>query len=114
MSDCIFCRIVRGEIPARKVYESETVTAFEDITPQAPVHVLIIPKEHISSVHDEELTKGDILKDIFKAVRETAEMKGLGNDGYRLVSNHLEKAGQSVFHLHFHMLGGRQMKWPPG
>ncbi len=114
MSDCIFCRIINGEIPAVKVYESTTVLAFEDITPQAPVHVLIIPKEHISSVHDEKLIKSDILNDIFKAVREIAEMKGLGNDGYRLVSNHLEKAGQSVFHLHFHLLGGRVMKWPPG
>lgn len=114
MSDCLFCKIAAGQIPAEKIYETDTVIAFEDISPQAPVHILIIPVKHIVSADDPALAEGDILRDLFKAVRHIASMKGLDKDGYRIVTNHGEQAGQSVFHMHLHMLGGRQMKWPPG
>lgn len=112
MSDCLFCKIVAGEIPSKKVYEDELCYAFYDIDPQAPTHFLVIPKAHIPSVSavDEENagTVGHIFAVIAKLSRE------LGLESYRVVSNIGEQAGQSVFHLHFHVLSGRDMTWPPG
>ncbi|MDK2822672.1 MAG: histidine triad family protein [Clostridia bacterium] len=114
MSDCIFCKIVDKEIPAKVVYEDDTVLAFNDIQPQAPVHVLVIPKKHISDLT--ALAEADLSKvtHIFKVIKEIAKDKGIDEEGYRIVNNCREKGGQTVGHLHFHLLGGRQMHWPPG
>ncbi|MGB9621711.1 MAG: histidine triad nucleotide-binding protein [Brevinematia bacterium] len=109
---CIFCKIANREVNSNVVYEDDKVIAIDDINPQAPVHVLVIPKKHIANVM--ELEEYDILGDIFNAIKEVAKIKGIDNDGFRVVVNHLRKGGQTVFHLHFHILGGRQMMWPPG
>lgn len=114
MSNCIFCKIISGEIPAKKVFENDNIIAFNDINPEAPVHILIIPKKHIASVN--EITEQDIniIGEIFLAAKEIAKNQGVSEDGYRVVTNCGEKAGQSVQHLHYHLLGGRNLKWPPG
>ena len=112
MSDCLFCKIVQGEIPSEKVYEDDLCYAFKDIAPQAPTHFLVVPKEHIRSVS--EVTPGNsaVVGHIFEVIaRLTRE---LGLESYRVVSNIGTQAGQSVFHLHFHVLSGRDMTWPPG
>lgn len=112
MSDCLFCRIVNGDIPANKVYEDDKCLAFYDIDPQAPTHFLVIPKAHIPSVSQVNEANADVVAHIFAVIaRVTSE---LGVDSYRVVSNIGAAAGQSVFHLHFHVLGGRDMTWPPG
>lgn len=111
--DCIFCKIVNSEIPCNKVYEDEKVLAFYDLDPQAPKHVLIIPKEHISSINDINFENSDIISHIFEIIKILAEKLELV-DGYRVVSNCGENGGQTVKHLHFHLLGGRTMQWPPG
>jgi histidine triad (HIT) family protein len=113
MSDCLFCKIVDGEIPAKKVHEDDDVVAFEDINPQAPVHLLIIPRRHIASLNDAAPADAELLGRVVLAARRLAEARGVAT-GYRLVNNCGESAGQSVFHLHFHLLGGRAMRWPPG
>ncbi len=112
-SDCLFCKIVSGDVPSDKVLETETAFAFRDINPGAPTHVLVIPKRHVASAH--ELTDSDAaeLSDLFDAMKRAAEQEGVA-DGYRIVTNVGGKAGQSVFHLHFHVLGGRPLTWPPG
>lgn len=114
VSNCIFCKIISGEIPAKKVFENDNIIAFNDINPEAPVHILIIPKKHIASVN--EITEQDIniIGEIFLAAKEIAKNQGVSEDGYRVVTNCGEKAGQSVQHLHYHLLGGRNLKWPPG
>jgi histidine triad (HIT) family protein len=113
MSDCLFCRIVRGEIKAGIVYEDDAVLAFKDINPQAPVHYLVIPKKHITGVAG--LAEADLaLAGRCLAVCRDLARKEKIEDGYRVVSNSGADAGQSVFHLHFHLLGGRPMAWPPG
>jgi histidine triad (HIT) family protein len=114
MSECIFCRIIKGEISSTKVYEDDLVVAIEDIAPKAPVHTLIIPKRHIETLN--ELAEGDkeLLGHIILIAKKVAKEKGIAEDGYRLVANCLKKAGQAVFHIHFHLLGGRKMNWPPG
>ena len=116
---CIFCKIVRGEIPSNKVYEDEQTYAFHDINPVAPVHILIIPKKHILGI--QELREEDecLVGHMFTVARKIAQEQGLTpdeelNGGYRLVFNVGKDAGQSVFHLHLHLIGGRQMGWPPG
>lgn len=114
MTDCLFCKIVNNEIPARSVYEDEDIFAFEDINPQAPVHILIIPKEHFASLNDVPEEKGDILGRILIRAKRIAREKGLGERGYRIVLNTEKDSGQEVFHIHFHLLGGRRMTWPPG
>lgn len=114
MDDCIFCRIAGGEIPSKKVYEDDNVLAFDDISPQAPVHVIIIPKKHIKSVDSLAESDRDVIYALNVSFGKVAKLKGVDETGYRVVTNHLENAGQSVFHLHFHLLGGRKMKWPPG
>ena len=111
---CLFCRIVAGEIPAKKAYEDDDVVAFHDINPQAPVHVLIIPRRHIATLDD--LTEGDAntVGTVVVRAAQIARTLHLESDGYRLVVNMGEAAGQTVFHIHFHILGGRQLAWPPG
>lgn len=110
MSDCLFCKIIKGEIPSAKVYEDETVYAFKDIAPIAPVHILVIPKEHISKLEDVNETNSAVISHIFEVAAKIAKDMGLTN-GYRVVSNCGEDAGQTVFHIHFHLLAGRKLGW---
>ncbi|MFQ5525531.1 MAG: histidine triad nucleotide-binding protein [Thermoanaerobaculia bacterium] len=112
--DCIFCRILAGEIPAKKVYEDDTLLAFHDVTPQAPVHVLLIPKKHISTLLDTSVEDAELLGRLQHRAVEIARELGLSETGFRLVMNCLEGAGQSVFHIHLHLMGGRSFSWPPG
>lgn len=112
--DCLFCKIVAGEIPSEKVYENDKVYAFKDISPEAPFHVLIIPKEHIASANDLTAENADVVKEIFLAAKEIARSAKIDEAGYRIVNNCGEDGGQTVKHLHFHMLGGRSLAWPPG
>lgn len=116
MSDtsCLFCRIVAREIPAEILRESDRVLAFRDIDPKAPTHILLIPKEHLESLADIEDGHGAMLADIAQAATHLARTEGIDQTGWRLVSNVGPDAGQAVFHLHFHLLGGRPMGWPPG
>ena len=111
--DCIFCKIVAGEIPAKKVFEDETVVAFYDLEPQAPTHILIIPKVHIESAADITPENSEVVAHIFEVAAKISKDLKLDN-GFRLVNNCGRDGQQSVMHLHFHMLGGRKMKWPPG
>lgn len=111
--DCIFCKIVNGEIPSTKVYEDELVYAFNDLEPQAPVHVLIIPKKHVVSAADIDGENSGLVAAVFEAGAKIAGQLNLGG-GFRIVTNSGEDGQQSVKHLHFHLLGGRKMKWPPG
>jgi len=114
MEDCLFCKIVKGLIPSKKVYEDEDVYAFNDINPQAPVHVLIVPKRHIdrfSSLGDED---GALAGKMVLASGKIARRMGFGESGYRIVGNCEKDAGQLVFHIHLHLLGGRKFNWPPG
>jgi histidine triad (HIT) family protein len=113
VSTCVFCRIVHGQAPARIVYQDEDVTAFHDLNPQAPVHILIIPNRHISGVAQVEPQDTAMLGKLFAVARQLAEQEDVVS-GYRLVINNGPRAGQSVFHLHMHMLGGRRLRWPPG
>ena len=112
MSDCLFCKIAAGEIPSNKVYEDEVCYAFHDIAPQAPTHFLVIPKAHIGSVSEVTADNSGVVAHIFEVIAKLS--KELGLESYRVVSNIGEQAGQSVFHLHFHVLSGRDMTWPPG
>jgi len=112
VSDCIFCKIVSGQIPSQRVYEDDQVLAIRDINPQAPVHVLILPKQHIVSVM--ELTDSRLLGRMTVAAAQVAKREGIAERGFRLVTNTGPDGGQAVPHLHFHLLGGRQMGWPPG
>lgn len=113
MADCVFCKLSAGEIPSKKVYEDDKVLAFYDLDPQAPVHVLIIPKEHIASADELTEENSGVVSHIFLVAARLAKELGLKN-GYRIVNNCGEDGGQTVKHLHFHLLGGRSMKWPPG
>lgn len=113
MDDCLFCKIVNGEIPSTKVYEDDICLAFRDIDPQAPVHVLVIPKTHIRSAADITPENSGIVAHIFEVIGRIAVSEGL-EEGFRVVSNVGERAGQSVPHLHFHILGRRDLSWPPG
>lgn len=114
MSDCIFCRIVEKKIPARIVYEDAIVLAFEDVNPQAPVHTLLIPKKHIATLLDAGDEDLHLFGYIVKVANIIARDKGIADRGFRLVANCNAESGQSVYHIHFHILGGRQMQWPPG
>lgn len=111
--DCIFCKIAAGEIPSTKVYEDDRVVAFNDLDPQAPVHILVIPKEHIASAAEINESNSSVVAHIFEVAAKIAAEKGLDN-GYRIVNNCGESAGQSVKHLHFHLMGGRDFGWPAG
>ncbi len=114
MEDCIFCKIINKKIPASIIYEDEKIIAFDDIKPQAPVHVLLIPKEHYASLNDVPDGDESILAHLLLKARQIAYDKGIGEDGYRLVLNTGGNSGQEVFHIHLHLLGGRRMTWPPG
>ena len=111
--DCLFCKIAKNQIPSEKVYEDDFVLAFKDIHPQAPVHILVIPKDHIQSLDDVNSQNVSFITRIFQAVPKIAEKMGVKGE-YRLVSNCGERSGQTVMHLHFHIIAGRDMKWPPG
>lgn len=108
MSNCLFCKIIRGEIPSNKVYEDETILAFRDIAPMAPTHILVIPKEHIASVNEVSGENSAVVAHIFEVIPKIAAEEGLSN-GYRVVSNCGPDAGQTVPHLHFHILGGKEL-----
>jgi histidine triad (HIT) family protein len=115
MTDCIFCKIIEKKIPAKVVYEDDIAFAFEDINPKAPVHLLVIPKKHIPTVL--ELKEGDddhLIGHLFKIANKIAKDKGIADKGFRLVTNCNPDSGQTVYHIHLHLLGGRIMHWPPG
>jgi histidine triad (HIT) family protein len=114
MSDCIFCKILRKEIPAQFVFEDEEIFAIRDVNPQAPTHILVLTKKHIASLHDCSAGEEALLGHALTVARNLAEKEGLHRSGYRVVLNTGAGAGQSVFHIHVHLLGGRPMKWPPG
>lgn len=114
MSECLFCRIVEKKISVKLVQEDELTLAFDDINPQAPVHTLVIPKRHVSAVQDLGMGDDSLLARLLINCTKVAALKGVGESGYRLVANTGRDAGQTVFHLHFHVLGGRHMAWPPG
>ena len=113
MTDCLFCKIVNGDIPAKKVHEDEHVLAFEDIHPHAPTHVLIIPKKHIRGLKEASAEDAELVGRLHLAAAAIARQRGI-EDGYRTVLNVGPKSGQSVFHMHVHLLGGRDLHWPPG
>lgn len=113
-NECLFCKILKGEIPADVIYESDTAIAFRDINPKAPTHVLIIPREHIATINDIATEDEPLIGSLYSAAREIAAQEGLADEGYRAVMNCNEAAGQTVFHLHLHLLGGRPLGWPPG
>ena len=114
MSDCIFCKIANGEIPSEFLYEDENVVAFNDLNPQAPVHVLVIPRRHIESADALTAEDAATVMAMFAAAQRVARALGVAESGYRLVTNIGADAGQSVQHLHLHLLGGRSLQWPPG
>jgi histidine triad (HIT) family protein len=111
---CPFCRIVRGVVPSHQVYSDDTVYAFRDINPGAPVHVLVVPRRHIRGINVPEAEDGAVLSALITAANTAARQEGIAESGYRLVWNVGPNAGQSVFHLHLHVLGGRRLGWPPG
>ncbi len=112
--NCLFCKIAKGEIPAKVVSSDERVVAFEDISPQAPVHVLIIPRKHIATIMELEDGDNDLMGHMVQVAKKIAIEKGIDEGGFRLVINCNSDAGQAVFHIHLHVLGGRVMNWPPG
>lgn len=112
MKDCLFCRIIRGEIPSKRVAENALCIAFDDIAPQAPTHVLVVPKAHYASLND--VTDVTVVGAMAAMARDVARDRGLTDKGYRTVINTGDDGGQTVHHIHMHLLGGRQMKWPPG
>ena len=114
MSDCIFCRIAAGEIPADTVYDDGEVMVFRDLNPQAPHHLLAIPHKHIATINDVEPEDAELMGKLFVAARTVAEQESFAEDGYRTVMNCGINAGQSVFHVHLHILAGRNLCWPPG
>ena len=112
--DCLFCKIAAGAIPADRVYEDDEVIAFRDIAPQAPCHILIIPKQHISTINDADHSHQALLGKLILTAQTLARQEGLADNGYRLVMNCNRDGGQTVFHIHLHLLGGRALHWPPG
>ena len=114
MSDCLFCKIVDKEIPGDIVYENQRILAFRDITPQAPTHILIIPKKHIATTNDISVEDRTIIGEIVHRASQLAWEEGIADSGYRTVFNCNEDGGQAVYHIHLHLLGGRPMNWPPG
>jgi histidine triad (HIT) family protein len=114
MRDCLFCKIRDGEIPGEVVYENDEVLAFRDVNPQAPTHILVIPRKHIPTTNDLETADAGVVGKMMLAAKKIAADEGFAADGYRLVLNCNEGAGQTVFHIHMHLLGGRRLTWPPG
>ena len=111
---CLFCKILAGDIPAEIIYESDTAIGFRDINPKAPTHVVIIPRKHIATINDIEPDDQQVVGSLFTAAREIAEKEGHADAGYRVAMNCNEAAGQTVFHIHLHLLAGRSFSWPPG
>ena len=114
MTDCLFCKIIQGDIPGDIVYQDDDVLAFNDVNPQAPTHILIIPKKHIATTNDAQAEDAAVLGKLMLTASKIAAEKGFADDGYRMVTNCNELAGQTVFHIHLHLLAGRAMHWPPG
>lgn len=114
MSDCVFCKIVAGEIPAKVVFEDESVLAFEDLNPQAPEHVLLIPKKHIATLNDLSAEDAPIIGEMSRVAARIARDRGFAENGYRTVMNCNQHGGQTVYHIHMHVLAGRALSWPPG
>jgi histidine triad (HIT) family protein len=114
MGECVFCQIVKGDLPAKTLYDDEHAIAFDDTNPQAPVHMLVIPKRHMVSLDDTDEEDGTVLGRLMMVCSKMARAQGIAENGYRVVTNTGRGAGQSVFHLHLHVLGGRQFGWPPG
>lgn len=114
MSDCLFCGVANKKIKSKSVYENEIIFAFEDINPQAPVHIVIIPKKHIGSISELKAEDASIIGELIIRISKIALQKGISDSGFRVVANTGEDGGQTVKHLHFHLLGGRQFSWPPG
>lgn len=114
MSDCLFCKIVSGEIPGNIVFQDDDVLAFRDLNPQAPTHILVIPKKHIATTNDLQPEDAALVGKMYLAAKQIARDEGIAEKGYRTVMNCNREAGQSVFHIHLHVLGGRPMSWPPG
>jgi len=112
--DCLFCKILSGDIPADIIHESDSAIAFRDINPKAPTHVLIIPRKHISTINDITEDEHAIVGSLYSVARDVARAEGIAEEGYRAVMNCNEAAGQTVFHIHLHLLGGRALGWPPG
>ena len=112
--NCLFCKILAGDIPAEIIYESDTAIGFRDINPKAPTHVLIIPRKHIATINDIEPDDQQVVGSLFTAAKEIAEKEGHADAGYRVAMNCNESAGQTVFHIHLHLLAGRSFSWPPG
>lgn len=112
--DCLFCKILNGDIPADIIYESDSAIAFRDINPQAPTHVLVIPRKHVATINDLNEEDQEIVGSLYLAAKDIARAEGISDEGYRAVMNCNEGAGQSVFHIHLHVLGGRALDWPPG
>ncbi len=114
MTDCLFCRIVAGDVPANQVASSARTYAFRDINPGAPTHVLVVPRDHVENAHELRPEHAEMLSELFATARQVADQEGLAERGYRLVVNVGADAGNTVAHLHLHVLGGRSMGWPPG
>lgn len=114
MSDCIFCKIASKEIPSEILYEDDKVIAFKDVNPQSPIHILVIPKEHIESANHVDDGNSNLIGHIFLIIKDLAKKLGIDKEGYRIVNNCGEFGGQTVSHIHFHILGGRKFSWPPG
>ncbi len=114
MSDCLFCGVIKGDVKGSIVYQDNSVVAFKDINPKAPVHLLIVPRKHIVTLLDLQQEDKSLIGDIFSVANQLAKDQGIAKDGFRVVVNCGAGAGQSVFHIHFHLLGGRPMTWPPG
>jgi histidine triad (HIT) family protein len=114
MMDCLFCKIIAGEIPAAKVYEDTRLMALTDINPQAPMHLLVVPKEHIPTLNDLDATHDALIGEMLRRATALAADRGYDTSGFRTVFNCNADAGQTVFHVHLHVLGGRKMTWPPG
>ncbi len=114
MTDCLFCKIIKGDIPSENIYENGSVYAFKDINAAAPHHYLIIPKQHIAMINDLQTSDASVMGELFLAAKNIATQQGFAEEGYRTVMNCGEAAGQTVFHLHLHLLAGRDLSWPPG
>lgn len=114
MTDCLFCKMASGAIPVKKVYEDDQMFAIEDINPAAPLHVLIIPKQHLANTLDLAPENDQLIGAVHRVAATLARERGVADSGFRLVNNNNPGAGQSVFHIHFHLLGGRKLAWPPG
>ena len=114
MDKCLFCNIVNNNIPCDKLIENDSIIAFRDINPQAPIHILIIPKKHISTINDLKHDDSILIGEMFLIAKELAQVENINNSGFRMVFNCNEDGGQTVFHIHLHLLGGRKLSWPPG